>query len=372
MKLKICVLSDYKDEWLRDMLKKISPNNDSKIYIDDFELDFQVCNSAIDCDYVVVLNKVNKNTIVKTKRIIALQQEPYIRESRQYAIPFKNEWAISADYYLFCDTVLAFNDGLFEDKQLISTNPKTFIINNTKFIKHHPALYFLFGDIDYKNLCTLPAPVKTKDISCIASFDKKAFYGHLDRIKFVKALKKSRIGHRIDFFGNKTEYELKEKKDGIIPYKYTIAIENNSQDDYISEKIMDAYLGYSIPIYFGAGNIDKYFPKNSFIKIDIYNLEDSIKIIEDILDSDFYEENFNSLLQARSLVINKYSMLHSLSKHIIYDAKQYSNDIKKEIYIYKYKRPMKYVLKYWYCVLWYGLLSVITNGESKSRLKELY
>lgn len=369
MKLKVCVLSDYRGG-VEGLLKRLSPNNDCKVCIDDFELEFQVCDD-VNCDYVVVLNKVNKNTIVKTKRIIALQQEPYIRESKQYAIPFKNEWAISERYYSFCDIVLAFNDGLFEDKQLISTNPKTFIINNTKFIKHHPALYFLFGDMNYNDLCNLIPPQKTKDISCIASFDKKAFYGHLDRIKFVKALKESRIGHRIDFFGNKTEYELKEKKDGIIPYKYTIAIENNAQNDYVSEKIMDAYLGYSIPIYFGAGNADKYFPKNSFIKIDIYDLESSIKIIEDILDSDFYEKNFNALLEARKIVLSEYSMLHSLAKIIITDAKTHHNDAKKDILVPKYKRPLKYILKYWYCVLYYGFLKIITNGESKNKLRDL-
>ena len=216
----------------------------------------------------------------------------------------------------------------------------------------------------------LPPP-KPKEMSCIASFDKRAFYGHLDRIKFVMALKKSKIAHIIDFFGNKTTTPLKEKKDGILPYKYSIAIENNAQDDYISEKIMDCYLGYSIPIYFGAGNVEEYFPKDSFIKIDIYHLQDSITLLENILDSNFYEEHFDALLEARRRVLCDYSMLYSISKNIIADVKANSDSPKKEVLLPKYKRPLRWVLKYYYQAIFFGLQRILTRGEGKNRLKGL-
>ncbi|MBR7117931.1 MAG: hypothetical protein IKC84_00975 [Helicobacteraceae bacterium] len=378
MKLKVGILSDYKGDF-GHFIKILSPNNDSKIKIGDYTLEFVSFDSndnegggrIADCDYIVVVNKSLKNMRVKTKRVFALQQEPYIRESKKYSIPFKNEWAIIDDYYLFCDVVFAFNDELFKDKNLIEESPKTFVKNNTTFIKHHPALYFCFGNVPFDTLCKMPPPKKTKEMSCIASFDKKAFYGHLDRIKFVTALKKSNIGKRIDFFGNKTEFELQEKKDGILPYKYTIAIENNSQNDYVSEKIMDSYLGYSIPIYFGASNVDEYFPKNSFIKIDIYNLQDSLNLIENILDSNFYETNFDALLEARKKVLYDYSMLYSLSKNIINDAKSHYDNPKRDVLIPRYKRSFKYLLKYYYQAIFYGLLKILTNGEGKNKLKDL-
>ena len=375
MNLEVGVLSDYRS--LESMIKILSPNNDSKIKIGDYTLEFISLDSNdsgggyIECDYIVVINKSPRDVKVKAKRVFALQQEPYIRKSKKYAIPFKNEWAISTDYYLFCDIVFAFNDELFKDKNLIKDNLKTFIKNNTTFIKHHPALYFCFGNVPFDTLCKMPPIRKTKEMSCIASFDKKAFYGHLDRMKFVTALKKTKISKRIDFFGNKTEFELKEKKDGILPYKYTIAIENNSQNDYISEKIMDSYLGYSIPIYFGAKNVEEYFPKNSFIKIDIYNLHDSLNLIENVLDSDFYEANFDALLEARRRVLYDYSMLYSLSKNIVNDEKLHHNIPKKEVLITRYRRPFRLVMKYYYQAVFYGLLKILTNGEGKNKLKDL-
>lgn len=314
---------------------------------------------------------MNRDYHIIAKRVISLQQEPFIPNSKQYGIPFKNEWAKNPQSYQYCDIVLAFNDAMFEGRILENQNPKTFSLNHTTFIKYPPMMYFLFGNISYENLKNLPIPKKTKAISCIASFDKKAFAGHLDRIKFVLALKNSHLGDKIDFYGNKTEYELREKKDGILPYKYTIAIENNAQDDYFSEKIMDAYLGYSIPIYFGAKNIEKYFPPNSFIKIDIYNLQDSIATIEKILHSNFYEDNFNALLEARRRTLEEYSMLHALSKVIIDDSKAHPNAESKNITIKAYRRSLGMKIYRNLLCVYYWILRILTNGESKNRLKKL-
>ena len=53
------------------------------------------------------------------------------------------------------------------------------------------------------------------------------------------------------------------KDDILILSKYTLAIENTSEPHYFSEKITDAFLCNTMPIYFGAPNIFEYFPKNS-------------------------------------------------------------------------------------------------------------
>ena len=64
---------------------------------------------------------------------------------------------------------------------------------------------------------------------------------------------------------------------GIKSYKYHLVIENNNLDYVISEKLMDAYLGLSYPIYYGGKMVDRVFPNNSYLKIDINNFEESKK-----------------------------------------------------------------------------------------------
>lgn len=56
----------------------------------------------------------------------------------------------------------------------------------------------------------------------------------------------------------------------ISKYKFNIAFENSANVDYVSEKIYQAYLAGSIPIYFGAPNVDELIPfsnkSKSFIR----------------------------------------------------------------------------------------------------------
>ena len=73
----------------------------------------------------------------------------------------------------------------------------------------------------------------------------------------------------IDIYGNYWEYSsikdprikggLYNKKDGLLNYKYSIAIENCIEEGYFTEKLTDCILTDTIPIYYGCPNIEKYF-----------------------------------------------------------------------------------------------------------------
>jgi len=58
----------------------------------------------------------------------------------------------------------------------------------------------------------------------------------------------------------------KDKLETMSKYKFSICFENTCLiDDYISEKIFDSFLAGSVPIYFGAPNIQEHIPKGCFI-----------------------------------------------------------------------------------------------------------
>ena len=50
-------------------------------------------------------------------------------------------------------------------------------------------------------------------------------------------------------------------------YKFSISMEHSSHYDYITEKIMNAYLAGQIPIYWGCPNVNEYFNSKSFINL---------------------------------------------------------------------------------------------------------
>lgn len=159
--------------------------------------------------------------------------------------------------------------------------------------------------LDYDTLKQSPTTVKTKLISVITS--NKAFtQGHLDRIHFVEKLK-AYYGDQLDVFG-RGYHDFDDKWDVLAPYKYHIVIENSSQLYYWTEKISDCFLAETLPFYYGCTNLSDYFPKESFLPIDIYNFEHSISVIDQSIKNDLYAKSKEILAESKDLALNKYNM----------------------------------------------------------------
>jgi len=171
---------------------------------------------------------------------------------------------------------------------------------NNIFI-HEPQLWYF--DKSRKELETMAVPGKLQDISVVAS-NLTLLEGHKKRFAFVNQL----IGHfkdKLHVFGRGFN-PVADKWEAIAPYKYSIAIENNVIPNYFTEKLCECFLSYTLPIYYGCPNIKDYFDERALITIDINNLKASIEIIERAIDENLYERNFEYLLQARELCLNKY------------------------------------------------------------------
>jgi len=144
---------------------------------------------------------------------------------------------------------------------------------------------------------------KELKLSCISS-NKRTLPGHKKRFKFVEYLKRSEI--QCDFYGKGYKY-VEDKWNALNPYKYSIAIENESIDNYFTEKITDCFLSYTIPIYYGCKNITDYFPADAVIQIDITKTDKSIRKITEIIQSDDYDKRIKALIEARNRVLNMYN-----------------------------------------------------------------
>jgi hypothetical protein len=55
------------------------------------------------------------------------------------------------------------------------------------------------------------------------------------------------------------------KSDGLAGYRYSVVIENSREPDYFTEKLIDAILCLTVPIYWGCPNISEYFDTSSMI-----------------------------------------------------------------------------------------------------------
>lgn len=159
-----------------------------------------------------------------------------------------------------------------------------------------------------------------------------------------------------------------EKLNVINKYKFLISYDSiKNQNGYISEKIFDCFKAKTIPVYWGADNIEKYIPKNCFIdKREFENYDDllnylnsmteeeyefRIREIEKYLKSDIYNKYFSSVSAATVLykelkkkkrktkgiksffILSYFELLRKTNIKNNYDNYYYNSDKPKEINI---------------------------------------
>ena len=121
---------------------------------------------------------------------------------------------------------------------------------------------------------------------------------------------------RIEVFG-RAHHPVEHKAEGIDGFKYHIAVENHISAHHWTEKLSDAFLGFSLPFYVGCSNAAEYFPEDSFIYLDIKNTENSITIIEKAIADNEYEKRLPAIIEARRRVLEDYNLGNLLAKNIL-------------------------------------------------------
>ena len=121
------------------------------------------------------------------------------------------------------------------------------------------AKLLLFGGV-YGSY-TMP---KNKNISMVSSF-KEMCELHKIRIDLARRLEKY---DKVDCYGTYDGGAYASTETIYGPYKYSIVIENYLDDNWFTEKICNAFASRTVPIYYGARNISKYFNSLGIIQLD--------------------------------------------------------------------------------------------------------
>ncbi|MGL1932085.1 MAG: glycosyltransferase family 10 [Desulfotalea sp.] len=185
-------------------------------------------------------------------------------------------------------------------------------------IDHHPGLMWFYGEsangnLDYDTIANLPLPKKTRDLATVCSDRTGGNTLHTARVLFTRQLQKDipemdRFGHGIR--------PMADKAEALDPYKYHLTIENHIAHNHLTEKLPDAFLGYTLPFYYGAPNATDYFPKESFIPIDINDYPKALDIIKSTIANNEFEDRLPYILKARKLVLEEQNLFAILAKQI--------------------------------------------------------
>lgn len=133
--------------------------------------------------------------------------------------------------------------------------------NDAALARFPNAVLFPFGTTWVPEWRTLDT-AKTAMCSLIAS-SKRDSQGHRLRHDIAEwtqtqGLDVALMGRGYRAFGAKSE--------GLAPYRYSVVIENTREPNYFTEKLVDAVLCDTVPIYWGCPNLDRFFDTDGIIQ----------------------------------------------------------------------------------------------------------
>ena len=257
-------------------LKKYAAHYDDRyIYQDEFAFTTEPLD---ECDALLIFNNpsVKINTLCYPENVIAFMMEPGDHYEHPWMYKGLDQYAAIYSPVQSADNVI---------------------------LSHGYLGWYL--QQNFAALSSLQVPEKKSVISCISS-NLSLLKGHRLRLNFIKTLQ-AQIP-QIDFFGRGNNF-IDDKLNALLPYRYSIAIENTSAPYYFTDKINDCFLAYTVPLYYGCKNMGRYFPAKSFIQINIEDPKKAIHQIRQVMDNDDWQQRAAAVVEARELVLHKFQPL---------------------------------------------------------------
>lgn len=285
-------------------------------FVANYDSDINIYNSIINCfpltdrekkvltagneyDYLGIINGYNhKNIKTSRDKNIGFLQEPI------------GNINYDRNLHYYCKKIFCQSKNMFDKKSCIDTNLHMFYSNH---ISYH---YSNFSNNSFeksKKICIF--------ISGISFPNNPNWKNHNynKRISLLKRILESDLeidiyGRNLDIRDCRYKGSPVNKHEILKQYEYSIAIENCSEQNYVSEKFFDCILNNVVPLYYGSESVNEIFNKFCHAKIDIEE-NTIIESIKSIIAKDTKEYR-DSILSAKKNYYNKFNPLKRMLDEI--------------------------------------------------------
>jgi len=233
----------------------------------------------------------------------------------------------------------------------VLSSQEPYLIDHPNVIFSQPALHWFYGNsktkrITYDQMKAAQPPEKPRLISTVCSSKQQKKTLHNSRRQFTEQLKKHIP--ELDHYGHGVRF-LEEKAEALDPYAYHVAIENHICRHHWTEKLADPFLGFCLPFYFGCSNLDDYFPPDSYIPIDLFDVDSSSETIRAALGDNAYQKRLTAVVEARRRVLDEYNLFAVIANiveqhHLEQSIRGKSNGCIMSRRAAKIKHPLKHIL----------------------------
>ena len=262
----------------------LSPNFEYEFVNDNID-NSNIDNSDVDI-FILGIDSGKSDDFYNDKIniLISIENAPHWKEYKHYK-KFKEYNNKSIDIYLYNHISKIFSP--YQNSLSIPTiyTRINYFKQYEEFYKNHNQLQCQFTD---KKFCLKikKSSYGKQLINKIYWFFKNKNY-NLDDISYYSEL------------SNKSCYNSIELLKVFNNYKFIICFENSAGNGYITEKIFNCFFAKTIPIYFGAPDIDKFINKDSFIKIE--SEKDFEKAFQLIKELNGNEEKYNEFINRKKI-----------------------------------------------------------------------
>lgn len=187
-----------------------------------------------------------------------------------------------------CDYALAFDHLQFGDRYM--RLPLYLVRDNFKDFK--PEYEFTSDEVLDRKFCSIVVS-NFKNASPM----RERFFKALSRYKPVDS------GGRL---WNNVGGPVEDKQQFISQYKFNIAFENSRSNGYTTEKLTDAMIANTLPIYWGDPMVGQDFNQQSFVYVNDYKSID--EVVEQIVELDSNDALYLEML--RQPWVNDMAMFH--------------------------------------------------------------
>jgi hypothetical protein len=145
--------------------------------------------------------------------------------------------------------------------------------------------------------------------------------GHKKRIDFVKYLDK--ISLSVDVYGTDLGYKnykgglpYHTKDNGLMQYRYHFQVENQSIENYFTEKLIDGILSFCLVFYSGHKSVMKHIDPRAYIYLELNDFEHDADIIKQAIANHEYEKRLPYIIAAREKILDEMQFFPRLEREI--------------------------------------------------------
>ena len=255
-------------------------------------------------DYYVIINKPQGNDYYDPNKTIVFQMEPWVNDmTKPWGVKTWGEWAIPD-----------------KNKFLAVRGRHNDCWNNAYW-----QLELTLNELEKLDTELINKRNAVSSICSSKYFDE----GHILRIDFLKYVEQKlseSSDFELDIYNSDNNHHFKnyrgrvdphiDKSKGVVPYKYYFMMENNFEENFITEKMWEPILCESLVFYYGCPNISKYINPLAYVQLDINDFEKSYQTMKQAIDEDWWSQRLNIIREEKKKILNELAFFPTINKII--------------------------------------------------------